>query len=408
MKGNFFFRCFWTIFLSVLSLGTAFSVEITQAGFAFSGDAASAAQRFPYTWKLFEHAKTNPDIRTFSFEINQRTKELKNPELEFAPLGQLVNLKDSDRALMSVFALTGETVSTEKFGSFSRTFVNLRGNAIIFDYKNQTIVTSWPVSVIYFDASEKNKPTTEQILSIVNDVIRRKDGKGLITQYLRRLSDARLPKEGRRTVQVKHVSVSNEALSQLPEAYRIDNGAAAKAMVKEGFGAILSARLKMPMMPSTVGHMDGVMMLRLENGDDWKLTVPEGDYLFDVSLDKLVKKEFARDNVSTTNIYGAYMNIRFYGDGDYLNSKFRNGEIDVMPASFVSGSDFPYYENALTMLVKKFASSVDRSVKLKIKDPEDASKKITFDADDWLKTSAKEPDIRNQLNRTYEIIRKCR
>lgn len=259
MKGNFFFRCFWTIFLSVLSLGTAFSVEITQAGFAFSGDAASAAQRFPYTWKLFEHAKTNPDIQTFSFEINQRTKELKNPELEFAPLGQLVNLKDSDRALMSVFALTGETVSTENFSSFSRTFVNLRGNAIIFDYKNQTIVASWPISVIYFDASEKNKPTTEQILSIVNDVIRRKDGKGLITQYLRRLSDAKLPKEGRRTIQVNHVNVADEALSQLPEAYRIDNGAAAKAMVKEGFGAILSARLKMPMMPSTVGHMGGVM-----------------------------------------------------------------------------------------------------------------------------------------------------
>ena len=140
-------------------------------------------------------------------------------------------------------------------------------------------------------------------------------------------------------------------------------------------------------------------MLKLENGDDWKLTVPEGDYLFDISLDKLVKKEFARDNVAITNLYGAYMTIRFHGMGDYLNSKFRNGEVELMPISQVSYSDFPYYENAMTMLIKKFASSVDRDVELKIKDPNDSFKSTKFDPDGWLETAAKEPNIKSQLEK---------
>ncbi len=403
-----FSRCLSIILLGMMSLGAAFAVEITQAGFAFSGDSASAAQRFPYTWKIYERARANPSFPTISFEINQRTKDLKNQELEFAPLGKLVNLKDSDRALMSVLALTGETVFTEDLGAYKKTFVNLRGNAIIFDYKNQTIVSSWPISIIFHDASETSSPSQGQLLAIVENVIYRKDRNGLITQYMRRLENARLPKEGRRTVQVKNVSVSEEALKQLPSAYQSDNGAAAKAMVQEGFGAILSARLKMPMMPSTVGHSGGVMMLKLENGDDWKLSVPEGDYLFDVSLDKLVKKEFDRNNISVTNIYGAYMTIRFHGMGDYLNSKFRNGEPVAMPASQVSYSDFPYYENAMTMLVKKFASSIDPDVVLKIKDIDDPSKSTKFDPDDWLRTAAKEPNIKSQLEKTYEIIRKCK
>ncbi len=403
-----FYRYLTVILLGIMSLSTAFAVEITQAGFAFSGDAASAAQRFPYTWKIYERAKGNSSIPTISYEINQRTKTLKNPELEFTPLGQLVNLKKSDRALMSVFALTGETVFTEDLGTYKKTFVNLRGNAIIFDYKSQTIVSSWPISIIYHDASETSKPTQDQLLAIVENAIRRNDEHGLITQYMRRLQEARLPKEGRRTVQVKHVEISKEALQQLPEAYRINNGAAAKAMVQEGFGTILSARLKMPMIPSSVGHSGGVMMLKLENGADWKLEVPEGDYLFDVSLDKLVKKEFDRNNISITNLYGAYMTIHFYGMGDYLNSKFRNGEPNIMPISQVSYSDFPYYENAINMLVRKFASSIDNDVVLKIKDPNDSSQTTKFDPDDWLKTAAKEPNIKSQLRKTYEIIRKCK
>lgn len=403
-----FCRYLGIVLIGIMSLCSASAVEITQAGFAFSGDVASAAQRFPYTWKIYERSKANHEIPTISYEINNRSKNLNNTELEFTPLGKLVNLKDSDRALMSVLALTGETVFTEDYGSYKKIFINLRGNAIIFDYKSQTIVSSWPISIVYHDASETANPTQDQILSTVDNLIRREDNYGLITQYLRRLQEARLPKEGKRTVQVSSVSVAEEALRKLPPAYQINNGAAAKAMVQEGFGAILSARLKMPMIPSSVGHTGGVMMLKLENGDDWKLTVPEGDYLFDISLDKLVKKEFERNNVSITNIYGAYMTIRFHSMSDYLNSKFRNGEVNVMPASQANDNDFPYYENAITMLVKKLASAIDNDVVLKIKDPNDPSKSTKFDPNDWLKTAAKESNIKSQLDKTSEIIRKCK
>lgn len=365
--------------------------EITQAGFAFSGDYKTAAQRFPYTFELFKRIQAEKNAsRTFSFLVNERSKGLKNPEIEFHSSGDLVNLKNSDRALMSVLVLTGETVATENYGTYYKTFVNLRGDALIFDYKNQTVVRSYPLSVVLFDATPE-KPTTQRITGFVDHLIRREDGRGLVTQYIRRLASVKLPKESVRTVQVKQGSVTPEALSFLPSSLQ-KNPQAVQAMLTEGFASILSAKLNVPMLPSSVGHAGGVMSMRLENGDDYKLKVGEGDYLFDVKLNKFAKIQTSKSNVGSAYVYGTYMTVRFYEPAlntEYINTDLKNGEVAIVPAGQISGDDFAGYQDAMRGLALKFADA--------FKHPDS----------DWLNKAASAKNIKSQMKTADEIIRKC-
>lgn len=266
-------------------MGAAVSVhatEVTVAGFAFAGDYKAASSHYPYSFKVFEVLNSKAqDKMSLSRAITERTKDIKNPALELRPPGDLVNLKSSDQALMATLLLSGETISTEKFGSYYKTFVNLRGDALIFDYKSQTVVQSYPVSVVLFDAASE-KPSDDKLKAYVEDLLLRDDNRGLISQFSKRLETASLPKPGTKTVQVKKAEISPEALAIMPEALRADPKAV-ESMIADSFGSILSAKTGVPMLPNSLGHVGGQMSLRLENGDDFNLKVGEGDYLFDLT-----------------------------------------------------------------------------------------------------------------------------
>ncbi len=375
-----------------LTSSLALATPVTVAGFAFAGEYKSAAARFPYTFKLFERQKSTGDARmTFSNLVIERSKEVKNPRLEFLP-GAMVNLKDGDQALMAVLMLTGETVSVEDFGTYHKMFVNLRGDALIFDYKAQTILRSCPVSVVLFDATP-TRPSESRITGFVDDLIRRSDGRGLVTQFTRCLERTDLSALGTHTVQVRRGEVAPEALALLPDALRM-NPATVEAMLADGLGSILSAKAGVSMLPSSIGHaVGGVMTMRLENGDDYKLKLGEGDYVFDVKLNKLAKIKTGESNVGVSYVYGAYIHLRFTEptlNTVFIDTDLKNGEVAVIPVGQVTGDDFSAYQDAV------------RGVFLKLSDAllEPGSK--------WITTSASAKDIEAQLNSARTILNKCK
>lgn len=376
----------------LLHSGGVFGAEVTVAGFAFAGDFASAAQRFPYTFKLFKRQERESVEKKFSYLVLQKAKAVTNAEFEFRSADALVNLKNSDQALMTVLMLTGETVATENYGSYYKTFVNLRGDVLIFDYKSQTIVRSFPISVVLFDATAE-APTEERISGFVENLIRREDGQGLVTQFVRRLGTATLPKDGAKTIQVRKSEVSPEALALMPAALQKDPNAV-KAMVSDALGSILSAKLGVSMLPSSIGHaVGGVMSMRLENGDDYKLNLGEGDYVFDVKLNKFAKIKTSETNVGTAYVYGAYANVHFFEptlNTDYINSDFKNGETAVVPAGQVTSDDFSGYQDAIRGLFLKLSDALDKP----------GSK--------WVTTAAAAKDITKQIDSASEILRKSK
>ncbi len=372
-------------------LNYGFAAEVNVVGFAFAGDFKSAAERFPYTYKLFKDSKGQYN-KTFSSLVNVRMKQVVNPVLEFKSGSSLVNLKNSDQALMAVLVLTGETVATDYFGSYYKTFVNLRGDALIFDYKGQTIVRSYPVSVVLFDATAE-KPSEVRISSFVDELIRREDGRGLVTQFVRRMETATLPKEGTKTVQVRKGVILPDALALMPESLR-KNKAALDTMIADSFASILSAKVGISLIPSSIGHaIGGVMSMYLENGDDYRLKVGEGDYLFDVSLNKFAKIKASENKVGTVYVYGAYTTIRFYEPAlntVYLDSDIKNGESAIVPVGQISSDDFAAYQDAIRGLYLKLSDAfVGPSTK-------------------WITTAASANNIESQLNSTREILRSCK
>jgi hypothetical protein len=366
------------------------ATEVSVSGFAFAGELGSAAERFPYTYKLFQdQAASGQAVDTFSYLAIDKARAVKNASFEFVPGGP-VHLKN-DRALMAVLMLTGETVAIENYGAYHKTFVNLRGDTLIFDYKSQTIVRSCPVNVVLFDATPE-RPSDDRIRNFVNDLIRRDDAKGLITQYVRCLNEATPPKEGVQTVQVRKAEIGPEALALFPEPLR-NNPEAANAMLAGSLGSVLSTKLGLSMLPDSIGHaVGGVMSMRLENGDDIKLKLGEGDYVFDVRLNKFAKIKTAGTNVSETYVYGAYMTMHFMEpllNTAYVDSDLKNGEVAVVPIGQLNGDDFAAYQDAIRGLFVKFADS--------LKQP--GSK--------WITTSASVKTIESQLTLAREVLRKC-
>lgn len=367
------------------------AAEVTLAGFAFAGEFKSAAERFPYTFGHFKTAQGKPG-KSYSFVLNERMKAASNSELEFRSAENAVNLKARDQALMAVLVLTGETVATENFGSYYKTFVNLRGDALIFDYKAQIVVRSYPVSVVLFDATPE-KPDAARISGFVDDLMRREDGRGMITQFVRRMEAATLPREGMKTVQVRKGEVQLEALALMPEALR-RNKSVADAVLADSFASVLSAKVGISMLPSSIGHaVGGVMALRLENGDDYKLKVGEGDYLFDITLNKFAKIKANESAVAITYVYGAYTSIRFYEPAlntTYLESDFKNGESAVVPSGQISNDDFAAYQDAIRGLYLKFSEA------------------LIGPPPKWVATAASAKNIESQLTASRDIISKCK
>lgn len=378
---------------SLLLASSAWAAEVTLAGFAFAGDFKSAAERFPHTFKLLENAKGKLG-QSYSYLLNERMKGVSNKDYTFRS-GDMVNLKNSDQALMAVLVLTGETVSTENFGSYHKTFVNLRGDAMIFDYKSQTIVRNYPVSVVLFDATPE-KPDVARISKFVDNLMRREDGRGLITQFVRRMEAATPAREGTKTIQVRSGEVKPEALALMPEALS-NNKTAANAMIADSFASILSAKTGVSMLPSKITHASGIMAMRLENGDDYAIKIGEGDYLFDVALNKFAKIKVGETSVATSHVFGAYASIRFYEPAlntTYIASDFKNGETATVPSGQVSSDDFAAYQDAIRGLYLKFADVLNGA--------------STEQNQKWLATAASAKDINSQLSNSRNIISKCK
>lgn len=294
---------------------------------------------------------------------------------------------------MAVLMLTGETTSTENFGSYYKTFVSLRGDALIFDYKNQTVVRSYPLSVVLFDATE-SAPTKEQLAGFVDDLLRRHDGRDLVTQFARRMEAADVSQKMIKTVQIRKVSIDDGALALMPQGLRNDK-TSIESIVADGFSSILSAKTRVSLLPRSIGHaIGGVMSMRLENGDDYKLKVGEGDYVFDLNLKKLAKIKAAESNVSTTYVYGAYVDIDFLEPAlgtAYLSTSLKNGETAIIPAGQISNDDFPAYQDALRGLFLKLSDVLSGNGDMK-----------------WLKTATSGKDIESQITSSRTIIGECK
>lgn len=365
------------------------SAEVALAGLAYSGDAASLAQRFPFSI-AYEKALKAGGAPAYAA---LREATAKAPPQKFRLVGQIDELKGRDQAIAVALVIGSETVSVEQFGGLSKLFVLIRAQALFFDFKAMAVVRAYPISFGHIDVFD-HKPTEAEIAVRVRGVYEGIGGKpGIFTRFASTLAGASLPATTSRTLQITRVSIKPEASASIPEYLR-GSATVTETWAADIVGEALSTRGGVPIVPYAKGYAVGnVMAMRISDGDVFNLRLPKADYEIGVELTNLRKVKYGSAVAGESFIYGSYASLRIeepVSGKVYLDTALKNGEVKVVPATQSYVDDFPAFYDSVNGLFVKLAETIDgRDAK-------------------WVKTAAAATDIDKQINNTRELFKLCK
>ena len=384
------------LFLLVLAVTQAARaqqpVEVALAGFAYSGSASTIASRFPYSQRYDESLKaTGTPIGQGLF----RALATATPA-HLKIVSQIDDLKGRDQALAVALVIGSETVSREQFGDrLHKLMVLIRGQTMFFDFKSMNVARAYPISFAYIDLFD-HAPTPDEIMARVKLVYEGANGKpGLLARFINNVTQAELPAQVPRFLQVTNVSLKPEALDALPPYIKSEPGAAetwAADLVSEA----ISTRTGVPIVPYAKGYAIGnVMSMRVSDGTVWELKLPKPDYEIRVSFNGFKKVRFSEvQGGATSFVYGAYADLNVVeplSNKVYLSTALKNGETRVIPASQPYVDDFPHYYDSINQLFVKLALVMSGK-----------------GDDKWLKSAAAAKDIDQQIVQTKELMKLCK
>lgn len=384
-------RKWWVMGALALTLGASGAcgaTTVTMAGFAYSGDAKSIPSRFPYSQR-FNASLGTPGVNGL---IRQSVAAL--PPLKFdLQTTALTELKGSDQVIAVALVMNSETVSTEQFGPYAKVFVQLRAQAVFFDFKSMTVLRAYPFSVAYVDLLD-HMPERGELTDRVRTLYIGSDKTaGIVQRFSTALAAASLPAQVPRFLQVSKVNVSDEARKALPAELGSTQGVA-ETWIADMLSESISSRTGAPMLPYAKGYAIGqVMSMRIADGTVYELKLPEPDYAFSVDLLRFGRFEHAKVAAGTSYIYASKAQIKLQqplSGRVYMDSEFKNGEVKTVPSSQQSVDDFPAYSDSLRGLFNKLAGVVAGT------------------PDAWLADAANGKDIGKQISATKEVIESCK
>lgn len=383
-------RLFRWVFLLACGVGThAIAATVSMAGFAYSGDFQSVAGRFPYSQRT--EATLGPG--GMNSMIRQMVAQQPPTSFELDTTG-LAELKGRDQAIAVALVMNGETVSTEQFGGrFSKVFIQLRAQAMFFDFKTMTVLRAYPFSVAYVDVLD-HTPTPEEITNRVRLLYQGTPATpGILGRFVQALGRANLPTQVPRFLQVAQVTVNDEVRKALPAALA-DKPGVAETWVADMLSEAISAQTGTPILPYSKGYAVGqVMSMRIADGSVYQLKLPEPDYAIAVDLSRFGRFEHGKSAAGTSYIYAAKTRVKLHqplSGRVYLDSEFKNGEVKLVPASQQGVDDFPAYTDSLRGLFTKLSNA------------------MAAGGDPWLADAASAKDISQQIIAAKEVLNSCK
>lgn len=377
------------VFCGILGFGgPAFAVTVSLAGFAYSGDAQSIPSRFPYSQRFAASlggTGVNDLIRQAVATQPPRAFELDTVNL--------AELKGRDQSITVALVMSGETVSTEQFGGYSKLFIQLRAQAMFFDFKTMTVLRAYPFSVAYVDLLD-HAPTEDELASRVRTLyLGAGTTPGIVARFADALGRASLPSQVPRFLQVSQATVSDEARKALPAALAAQPGVA-ETWAADMLSEAISSRTGVPILPYAKGHAIGqVMSMRIADGSVYELKLPEPDYAIVVDVSRFGRFEHAKVAAGTSYIYASKVQLKIHqplSGRVYLESEFKNGEVKTVPSSQQTVDDFPAYSDSLRGLFTKLSNV------------------LAGPGDAWLRDAAANKDIDKQITATKEVLNLCK
>jgi hypothetical protein len=364
-------------------------VEVALAGLAFSGDAASMAQRFPYSVAYEKALKTGgkPAYAMLREAIAQ------NPPQQLKLVTQIEELKGRDQAIAVALVIGSETVSVEQLAGLHKLFVLIRAQALFFDFKSMSVVRAYPVSFGHIDIFDR-APSADEIRVRVRGVYEGAAGKpGIFTRFGNTLAKASMPSSTSRYLQISKISIKPEAMGSIP-AYISNNTTVAETWAADLVGEALSTRAGVPIIPYAKGYAVGnVMSMRISDGDVYNLKLPKPDYEIGVEFTRLVKKKYGESAAGASYIYGLVTTMKIeepVSGKVYMNAELKNGEVKLVPVTQTYVDDFPAFYDSINGLFVKLSEALDGR------------------GNTWVKTAAAATDIDKQIADTRELIKLCK
>lgn len=367
------------------------TTPLTYAGLAYAGNFANIESRFKYSRRYEARLKSQ------GADINTNLREIvKGGRYPLFELNTTENTEiKGDSTLVTTLTVTGETISDETFGPVHKLLVQIRAQAMIFDFQSKTLLRAYPLSFAYLDALN-HAPSEADIDERVAYAYEGAQGKdGIFARYVQALSHATLPRNDGLFLQITDVKIDPEAAPAISKVLSEDPDAAAAAdtWLADHLDEALNTYAGVPVIPYSVGYAVGnVMQLHLADSN-FSIKFPEPNVTISVELTGVKRVQYAQNNVGTSYIYGAFANLKIATQGSphsTLEASFKNGEVKEVPITQGYVDDLPAYSDAIRGLFNKLSDELGG------KDTP------------WLKSATASPDIKAQLTAARGLLQKCK
>jgi hypothetical protein len=338
----------------------ALGADVGFAGFAYAGDFDSIRSRFPFTSQIIPPRAADSGAEASAAEklLLDRVRAIK-PKNFNLEVGSLATLEGREQAIMVALVATGETVSTERIGDFTKLFINLRAQALFFDFKTMTVLRAYPISVVYLGATPSD-PNNAEELAKVQDLLGVGAQSGLIGHFFNLLGAAALPGAATRFIGVSDVTIAPAAASMLPPYLAADG--VAETWLADTLSEALMDKTGVALMPFSRGYAIGnSMATRFADGTVFNLKLHSPDYPVTLELQALKKVKFGDVSAGSSFIYGAFARLTVQEPllhHVYFDAVLKNGESKSVPAGQSNVDDWPAYKDAISGLFEKFAATV--------------------------------------------------
>jgi hypothetical protein len=364
--------------------------DVYFAGIAMLGDGATLERNYPYATAFNRRAGAQPGA--LDSELGARARTLVNPgfTLKFDELG---TLDPGASSIALALAIDRETVSVEEIGGLHKILVEVGGQALFFDFRENAVIATYPLSVPYKDITS-TPPSAAQIAAVVREAYTGKIEDGNLLEHFAAAVAAASPnREVSRRIQIVDVAIEDDARGALP-SHLAANERILKNSLAQEFGKWLSSSQRIPILPYTVDYaIANRMATRFANGSVFELQLPETDYAIRLSLAKLKRLEFAQVAAGRSLVYGAYLHVKAaepLSNTVYVDATFKNGESKIVPASQTNVDDWAAYQETLSLLILEMM------------------KALQAPSADWAKKHAGDPALVKDLKSFQKVLQSCR
>lgn len=369
------------------------SVDVYWSGFAYQGEYCAEASECPYPHSMSLMDRRGDDgVSELDTRLKQKLEGIRNDTYniiikEYGSIGP-----DAPSSIALAFVLDRETVSVEQIGEDYKILIAISAQALFFDFKELAVVSTYPMSLVYIDKQE-SIPTPGEIAALVEQLYLGSLEANVFDEFTKTLAAAKLNTSVRRRIQVTEVSVE-PAVTEKLSAFWQQHPDDFRAFLSQQFGRYLSKNQNVPVLPFTMGYaIRNRMSVRFAESRVYSLTLPEPDYVVSLSLEKLVKLEYAKVAAGTSYIYGSYLTVKAQeplSGRVYLDTTIKNGAIKKVAVTQVTVDDWPAYQDSLLALIDKFTAVLSAPTKK------------------WAKKHVGDDAAQKQLSNFGKVVLSCR